>query len=89
MSRKRRSLKTISATEREGNRRRCAKYRAKRRALEGEVYRENVLLKRERAELVDCIVDLEYTINQLRGQASVDLRRENRLLRREIEVSFR
>ena len=82
----RKRQKKSSDAELAANRIRCARYRAKRRASELEIFRENAALKRERAELVDTVVKLEYTLNVLQGQASLDLSAENALLRREIQV---
>ena len=53
------------------------------------MYEENLNLKRERADLLDKITELEYSVQALRGQGVLDLSKENELLKQEIKVRFR
>lgn len=50
------------------------------------MYVENLQLKRERVDFLDQISELEYTIQALKGQGVLDLRKENELLKLEIKV---
>ena len=72
--------------KRANNRERCKKFRRRRREKEEAVYRENLKLKRERAEFLDTIAELEYDIQALKGQGVLDLSKENELLKLEIKV---
>lgn len=72
--------------ERTNNAQRCRKHRQKVRQQEQELYEENLQLKRERVDMLKRLAHLEYLVQALRGQESIDLTAENDLLREEIKV---
>ena len=69
----------------QSNAERCRKHRERKRLAEKKVYEDNKNLKRERAELLHSIAQLEYEAQALRGQGYVNISLENELLKKEIK----
>lgn len=67
------------------NAERCRKHRERKKLAEQKVYEDNKNLKRERAELLHTIAQLEFEAQALRGQGYVNISLENELLKNEIK----